>query len=359
MGNPLSQQRALRFDCSNGEKFSLSQWGEITHCKKLPGPQTYQLHQCVVVINKVAWSKLRFFVYDERYDELIKVYEAVRNVQRIYDQIVTLLSDTQPDDIYAALQNLMPGQWDNKPISRSYILQNPRKNFATITDAQLLHKGDLIARPMNKLAFWHYGIYFDSNHVYHWVSPNKQKNNKKNKGKFACTTFNQFINNKTKLYVEYDVVSRHSHAKKMTEAQRVLQHNPEYDLFSQNCEHLARYIFYGKRESKQVQFGSSHYGNKCLKCKSWSYVKGVSIYKQKCDLERACQNCKKVWRELQDNIAAEARLKANQNQMIMMREADRQWAFNNNNNSYNSGSTWNNMNMIPNNSYTSYGGSSW
>ena len=31
--------------------------------------------------------------------------------------------------------------------------------------------------------------------------------------------------------------------------------NPNYDLFGHNCEHFARYVATGKRESKQVQAG--------------------------------------------------------------------------------------------------------
>lgn len=44
---------------------------------------------------------------------------------------------------------------------------------------------------------------------------------------------------------EHDAITRIQHARE----------NPQYNLIGHNCEHFARYVATGKRESRQVQIG--------------------------------------------------------------------------------------------------------
>lgn len=123
----------------------------------------------------------------------------------------------------------------------------------------LINKGDLI-RVQRTKKYYHYGIVADQNKVIHFTGPIDDSILNKEEIKIRETSLDQFLRGDqlevlapfSSPYTDEEIVKR---AKKYIGNARFL--GKYYNLITNNCEHFARYIYFGKNKSKQVQIVGS------------------------------------------------------------------------------------------------------
>ncbi len=118
----------------------------------------------------------------------------------------------------------------------------------------IIEKGDLI-RVKRKIGYYHYGIATSSNTVIHFSDFDNDSVLDNTKIRIIETSLEDFYRgDKLEINTPYD--SPFSRDEVVENAKKFLGdykfNDKKYNLVTNNCEHFARYVYYGTSKSKQV-----------------------------------------------------------------------------------------------------------
>lgn len=127
-----------------------------------------------------------------------------------------------------------------------------------LTNTQV-NEGDLI-RVQRSKKYFHYGVVVDNNNVIHFTGPIDDSILNKEEIQIRETSLEQFLRGD-----KLEVLTPFSSSYKREEiTKRVKKHlgkakflGKYYNLVTNNCEHFARYVYFGKKESRQVRIVGS------------------------------------------------------------------------------------------------------
>ena len=115
-------------------------------------------------------------------------------------------------------------------------------------------KGDII-RVHRKEHYYHYGIAIDEYAVVHFTALNDDMASNKKEMKILETSLERFLRG-GELEVQMPYDSRYTRDEVVQKAKRWINcrqfRGKYYNLVTNNCEHFARYCYYGSHSSKQV-----------------------------------------------------------------------------------------------------------
>lgn len=115
-------------------------------------------------------------------------------------------------------------------------------------------KGDIV-RVHRKEHYYHYGIAVDENTVVHFTALTEDITSNKKEMKIIETSLDKFLRG-GQLEVQTPYDSRFTRDQVVEKAKRWIDcvqfRGKYYNLTTNNCEHFARYCYYGSHSSKQV-----------------------------------------------------------------------------------------------------------
>ncbi len=135
---------------------------------------------------------------------------------------------------------------------RSLLLKN---NFMAFIKSDDILPGDLL-RVKRKAGYYHFGIALDKNHVIHFSGTNDDSISNYKDVKIRKAPLSLFVHGDD-LEVNSPFDSLFSREEIIARASEYLNsdlfNGMHYNLMNNNCEHFARYCYYGKSTSKQVK----------------------------------------------------------------------------------------------------------
>lgn len=124
---------------------------------------------------------------------------------------------------------------------------------------QKLQPGDLI-RVQRSKKYYHYGIVVNNNNVIHFTGPVDDSIMDVNNIQIRETSLDLFLRG-DKIQILKPYSSPFDRNVVVERAEAFIGKNKlfgkSYNLVSNNCEHFASYIYFGKKESKQVRLVSA------------------------------------------------------------------------------------------------------
>jgi len=134
------------------------------------------------------------------------------------------------------------------------VVSTKRKKAMSFIKNVVPSKGDLL-RVKRKKGYYHYGIALDENTVIHFSGQNDDSITNIKDIKVRKAPLKLFVKD-DKLEVNRPYDSPYSNEEVVNRAKCFLDsfevNDSKYNLVKNNCEHFARYIYYGKSKSCQI-----------------------------------------------------------------------------------------------------------